>query len=246
MKQPPPEKPLTVLKDSRFDKGPDHDTMRKVYDDANASTLRGIQRWLIFGQMLLEKKEALGHGPYEAYRAEKWPDLEERKARRLTQCIKNIKTLLPALALNLPVSAVLLADDKDLAGDALKYKQDWRALTEGKKFKDFLAGDKYFEDAVNGIALGGNPDNADAPDRKAYDVFAEHKFKLLTSFFTVKKAGKPYKFRNITKLQQAKIVNALCAESEFWPRWLLEPAILKWKDELKRDDAARLAHHNAE
>ncbi|MGH7943229.1 MAG: hypothetical protein ACREE6_09205 [Limisphaerales bacterium] len=199
------------------------------------SVANSVQLCFVAGQLLHEKKKAVGDGQFEAWRNKHLPGLKDRTARRWASAAENVSRRLPPPDGIPPVSVILSSPKDELSPEALKYKNAWLQFVGNSTVAGAAAG--LFSggeaDALNGILTGGNPDGA--LGRRAYEVYAGRNLARFTSFL------KRRKYIELTQAQTDFIKRVMESEMERWPRWCLEAARKKASKELKMGEQERLA-----
>lgn len=228
--------------------------LRTVVLSAMSAVENAKQLCMLAGQMLLDEKEKMEHGEFQAYIAKSIPEISYETAKVWMRAATNILKALPPLTVDVEavtVSEVLAKEDSELSPDQRKYKQAWLDFTADKTIKECLNSVTVYGDdahrvdrAVNGKTKGGKG-SAAAADRKAFEKFIALKLAHITTFLTVQKsvAGRRrvMGWRQLPPAQDAAVKAAF---SQFWktaPRDVLELSMDVINQELKLNDAERLA-----
>lgn len=165
-------------------------TIRAAIDEAMSAAEVAVQKAIHVGQLLIEAKPGLGHGNFQDWIEDHFPDLSYATAHRWMQAAeRTCKALgIEAGALDLPVSRLLGAGADELSERDTVAQQLLLDFTRDKTIKDCLAavvveGDEphRITRAANGRKHGGSrgEDRKDWPkfiDIHLKDILAHLKF----------------------------------------------------------------------
>lgn len=200
---------------------------------ATRSAQSAVWSALYVGQLLIEAKAVIGHGPFSGWCEEKLPEISLRTAQRWMAATANIVKALdltPNVTVRgmvLKLSEVIAPDQEPREKAALAARQAFLACVEGKTLKELsgvmLYGDdpRRIANAHNGRTLGGG-----GGDRKAWDQFIARKLSDVSAHLGHWKSFTPEQ----VEYTQTRFAHAL----EKWPTPLLEALRKQLGEELKR------------
>lgn len=229
-----PVVPLEKL--NEFSAGPDTRLVIQAVKDADASVGKTIRLCLIAGQYLVEKKAALGHGRFEAFRKCAFPYKSEGQLRCWQRAAINLHTKLPPPAIDIEVSVILAGDENELPPEALVYRQQYFDFVSGKTLgecsaKEFLEGS---DGALNGALHGGNPSGK---SRSGYDKFIGRDLARITHH--LRGHGRASNYTSLNREQQRAVEIAFETEIQHWPPWVLKVIREKTLKELRMEEFER-------
>lgn len=211
---------------------PDLPLIQSAYDALRQAVGKAIERGILLGSLLAEKKsrlEAEGYGQWSGWLKKNLPELSDETARRYIRLaeVAQMKAL-GDTAIDVPFSRLLSAPESDLSAPALTARQmvfEWSS-------------DKTIKDALGEVVVGGDEPHrvVRAHNGKQHGGYAGEDRKDIPKFVAVHLSDISSHLGNWKKLKPAQIESlqtSFALAVDKWPTPLLETLRDAIKETLK-------------
>jgi hypothetical protein len=215
--------------------------LRAAVDELLSSLAVAREKYHRVGLMLIEAKNAVGHGNFQVWAETNLPDVPHRTLTRWMEAAQSALTI-TKLPLKISDGRGGVIDISSVVSSAVPDNLGEEAREARQLYLDFI-GDKTLQDCVDAAAIygekptkmrravGGLSGGYKGEDRKAFDAFIARDLRRIGSHLR----------HNLSPGQMTRICGAFDAAAKGWPREVLQIISETAKRELKLSDPERAA-----